>query len=330
MSRIVRFHQFGGPEVLRIEEAEPVEPGRGEVRMRIGAIGINRADILMRSGKYIETPVLPAGLGLEAAGVIDAIGPAVRDLAPGDVVSLIPPLSMACWPVYGELQVFPARHVIRHPPEIDLVTAAASWMQYLTAYGGLVELAGLAPGEPVLITAASSSVGLAAIQIANIIGAIPVAVTRTAQKRPALLAAGARYVLVSDTPRFAESLRTAAGPGGFRVVFDPVAGPGFEPIVDAMATGGILIEYGGLSPRPTPFPVGPVLAKSLTLRGYLVHEIITDAARLKRAKAFVLSGLQSGRLTPRIARVFPFEQIADAHAFLERNEHLGKVVVTLP
>ncbi|AYG57936.1 zinc-dependent alcohol dehydrogenase family protein [Rhizobium jaguaris] len=329
MSRVVRFHQVGGPDVLRIEDIEPMPPATGEVRITVKAIGINRADILMRSGTYIQTPTLPSGLGLEAAGVVDAVGAEVDGLSPGDVVSVIPPISMTRWPAYGEVAVFPAHHIVRHPPAIDFVTAAASWMQYLTAYGALIDIAGIAAGERVLITAASSSAGLAAIQIANGVGAIPIAVTRGYSKKQALLDAGAHDVIVADDDDFASNLLAASGRDGFRIVFDPVAGPAFMAIAAAMADGGMLIEYGGLSAQPTPFPVGSVLAKTLTLRGYLVHEIIRDPARLERAKTFILDGLSTGSLKPVIAKVFSFDQIAQAHAFLERNEHLGKVVVTV-
>lgn len=329
MARIVRFHHFGGPEVLRIEQVDLRPLASDEVQIRVKTIGINRADILMRSGAYIERPALPSGLGLEAAGIVDAVGSDVTDIRIGDTVSTIPPISMARWPAYGEVANFPARHIVRHPPEIDLVTAAASWMQYLTAYGALIDIADLRAGEPVLITAASSSVGLAAIQIANVVGALPIASTRGYGKRQALLDAGAHAVVETDDAMFEGNLLNAAGSQGFRVVFDPVAGPDFTALTAAMSPGGILIEYGGLSTKPTPFPVGDVLAKMLTLRGYLVHEIVADSNRLEKAKGYIIDGLSSGTLKPLIAATFPFERIADAHAFVERNQHVGKVVVTV-
>ncbi len=329
MARIVRFHHFGGPDVLKFEHMDPRPLAAEEVRIKVQAIGINRADILMRSGTYIERPALPSGLGLEAAGIVEAVGCAVAQVRVGDMVSTIPPISMARWPAYGEVAIFPARHIVRHPPDIDFVTAAASWMQYLTAYGALIDIAGIRAGEPVLITAASSSVGLAAIQIANAVGAVPIACTRSPAKRQALLEAGAHQVVECDDPMSAANLLKAGGDRGFRVVFDPVAGPAFTSITAAMAPGGILIEYGGLSSQPTPFPVGDVLTKMLTLRGYLVHEVVTDSTRLDRAKAYILDGLACGALKPLIAATFPFERIADAHAFVELNQHVGKVVVTV-
>ncbi|TJW82166.1 MAG: NADPH:quinone reductase, partial [Mesorhizobium sp.] len=295
MARVVRFHARGGPEVLRIEDVEVPPPGPGEVRIRVKALGLNRAEASLRKGSYIETPALPSGLGLEAAGIVEAVGEGVDDFAPGDVVSIIPPHSMGRWPAYGELVTFPAELVVKHPPSLGFEAAAATWMQYLTAYGALVDIARLGRGEPVVITAASSSVGLAAIQIAGMIGAVPIAVTRTSAKKSALLDAGAAYVVTSQEEDLEARLKEIA-PRGVRVVLDAVGGPIFAPLTAAMSRGGILLEYGGLSPEPTPFPLLAVLAKTLTLRGYLVHEITGDPVRLEAAKAFILDGLASGAL----------------------------------
>lgn len=329
MARLVRFHQHGGPEVLRIEHAEFPPPGPGEVQIRVKALGINRAEALLRAGAYIETPMLPSGLGLEAAGVIEILGEGVEDFAPGDAVSVIPPRSMIRWPAYGELVTYPAELVVKHPPSLDWQTAAAVWMQYLTAYGALIDIAGLISGDAVVVTAASSSVGLAAIQIANKVGATAIAVTRTSAKRQALLDAGAAEVVVLTEEDLTARLSEITGPRGARVVLDAIGGPIFEPLTAAMARGGILIEYGGLSPEPTPFPLSTVLAKTLTLRGYLVHEITGDAAKLEAAKAFILQGLEDGTLKPIIDRTFAFDQIVEAHRYLESNEQFGKIVVTI-
>jgi len=329
MARAVRFHQHGGPEVLRIETVDVAPPAKGEVQIRVRALGLNRAEALLRRGTYIETATFPSGLGLEAAGLVAAIGEDVAGIVPGDAVSIVPPLSMVRWPAYAEIATFPADLVVKHPPELGFETAAAVWMQYLTAYGALVDIAGLGRGDVVAITAASSSVGLAAIQIANRMGAVPVALTRTSAKRRALLDAGADHVIASEEEDIRSRLEAIAGANGVRTVFDAVGGPAFEPLTAAMSPGGMLIEYGGLSPEPTPFPLFNVLTKSLALRGYLVHEIIRDTVRLARAKAFILDGLSDGALKPVIARTFRFEDIVEAHRFLESNTQFGKIVVTI-
>lgn len=329
MARVVRFHEHGGPEVLRIEDIEVPWPGPGEVRIRVKALGLNRAEALMRAGTYIERPALPSGLGLEAAGTVEAVGEGVEGFAVGDAVSVVPPLSMARWPAYADLATFPAALVVKHPPGLGWEGAAALWMPYMTAYGALIALAGLGSGDRVVITAASSSVGLAAIQIANMVGASSIAVTRTCRKRQALRDAGASHVVVTEQEDLEARLRDIGGRDGVRVVFDAVGGPSFGPLTAGMSAGGILIEYGGLSPEPTPFPLFHVLSKRLTLRGYLVHEITGNAIRREAAKAFILRGLGSGALRPVVARSFPFERIVEAHRFLESNEQFGKIVVTV-
>lgn len=329
MPRAIRFHRFGGPEVLRIEEIPSPQPGPDEVRIRVKALGLNRAESLIRRNTYITTPTLPSGLGLEAAGIVDRVGEAVKGFNPGDAVSVIPSSSMVRWSAYGEEAVFPAKLVVKHPQELSWETAAALWMAYVTAYGALIEVAGLRRGDTVAITAASSSVGLAAIQIANALGAKPIAVTSSPAKAAALQAAGAAHVVLSGDGDLTATLVAAAAPGGVRVVFDAVAGPLFEPLTAAMAPSGILIEYGGLSDRPTPFPLPAVLGKQLTLRGYLMHAVTADEDQLARAKRFILEGLAAGWLTPVIDRVFPFEQIVEAHRHLESNTQFGKIVVTL-
>ncbi len=329
MARVVRFHEHGGPEVLRIENVDVRGPGRGEIQIRVKALGLNRAEASLRSGAYIEAAKLPSGLGLEAAGLIEAVGEGVDGFAPGDAVSIVPPLSMVRWPAYGELVTFPAALVVKHPPSLSWEAAAAVWMPYLTAYGALIEIAKLRRDDFVVITAASSSVGLAVIQIANLVGATTIAVTRTSAKKQALLEFGAAHVIASAEEDLQARLKDIAGPDGVRVVLDPIGGPIFEPLTAAMSRGGILIEFGGLSAEPTPFPLGTVLLKWLTLRGYLVHEITGNATRLEAAKAFVLDGLKSGSLKPVIAKTFPFDQIVEAHRFLESNEQFGKIVVTV-
>lgn len=329
MSRVIRFYEFGGPEVLRIENTDVPKPGQGEIRIRVKALGLNRAEALLRAGSYIETPQLPSGLGLEAAGIVETLGENVDGFDVGDAVSVVPPLSMVRWPAYGELATFPAELIVKHPPSLSWELAAAAWMQNLTAYGALIDVAKLQRGDFVVITAASSSVGIAAIQIANMVGAIPIAVTRTSAKRQQLLEVGAAHVVASAEEDLDVRLKVIAGPEGVRVVLDPVGGPIFEPLTAAMSRGGILIEFGGLSADPTPFPLFTVLSKSLTLRGYLVHEITADPGRLAAAKAFILRGLSSGLLRPVIAKIFPFERIVEAHQFLESNEQLGKIVVTV-
>ncbi len=329
MARVVRFHETGGPEVLRIEEREVPPPGKGEVQIRIHALGLNRAESMFRSGQYLEDPKLPARLGYEAAGTVAAIGPGVEGVEVGDAVSTIPSFSLNAYGLYGDLANAPAQAVVHHPASLSWVEAAAVWMQYLTAYGALIDIAGLTKGDAVVIPAASSSVGLAAIQIAHKLGATPIALTRGSSKRQALVDAGAAHVIATDEQDLVGEILGLTGGKGARVVFDPVGGPTFAKLARAMARLGILFLYGALSPEPTPLPLFDVLGKWITIRGYVLMEITSDPARLERGKRFVNEGLSEGSLKPIIARTFPLEEIVEAHRYLESNQQIGKIVVTV-
>jgi NADPH:quinone reductase-like Zn-dependent oxidoreductase len=329
MARVVRFHQVGGPEVLQVEELEVPPPVKGEVQIRIKALGLNRAEAMFRRGQYLEEPKLPARLGYEAAGTVAAVGPGVQGFKIGEAVSTIPSFSLNDYGLYGELANVPAHAVAHHPASLSWVEAAAVWMQYVTAYGALVDIGKLTKGDTLLIPAASSSVGLAAVQIANRVGAVPVALTRGKSKRQALLDAGATHVVVTDEQDLVKEVLGITGGKGANMVFDPVGGPTFAKLAQATARLGMLFLYGALSPEPTPLPLFDVLGKSLTVRGYVMMEITGVPERLERAKKFVNDGLAEGSFKPLVAKTFPLEQIVEAHRYLESNQQIGKIVVTV-
>ena len=329
MPKIVRFHQTGGADVLKLEDLPLVEPGKGEIRMKVEAIGLNRAEIMLRKGQYLEAPQLPSRLGYEAAGVIDAVGPDITDLRIGDRVSTIPSFPMSQYGVYGESAIVPAYAAAPYPDHLSAIEGAAIWMQYMTAYGALIEYGGLKKDDAVLITAGSSSVGLAAIQITKAAGGMAIATTRGADKKAFLLDAGADHVIVTDEEDLVEQGMSLTSGKGVRVVFDPVAGPLLEQLAAVTAPGGIIFEYGALAPHPTPYPLFPALAKGLTIRGYTLFEIVKNPEMLKRGKEYIYQGLESGALKPIIDRTFPLAEIAEAHRYMVSNQQKGKIVVTV-
>jgi NADPH:quinone reductase-like Zn-dependent oxidoreductase len=317
---------------MRLEALEVGEPGANEVRVRIEAIGLNRAEALFRAGRYIEQPELPARIGYEAAGVIEAVGAGVTGVSLGEAVCIIPGFSMNLYGVYAERAIVPASAVLKRPAGLGPVEAASIWMQYLTAYGPLVEIAQVAKDDAVVITAASSSVGLAAIQIANALGATPIAVTRTPAKEAGLRAQGAAHVVVAATQDLAAEVLRITGGRGARLAFDPIGGPIIAQLAAALGRGGWLVMYGNLSGKAheTPFPFGLSAVKGFSMRGFLVFELIQDPPRLAKARDFVERGLRSGTLKPVIDRTFTLDEIVEAHRYLESNQQLGKVVVTVP
>ena len=167
------------------------------------------------------------------------------------------------------------------------------------------------------------------IQIAKATGAVAIATTRGAEKKPSLIAAGADHVVVTNDEDLAERVKAITSGKGARIIFDPVAGPFVETLAEAAAPRGIIFEYGALSLAPTPFPLFPALKKGLTVRGYTLFEIVSDPETLERGKRYVYDGLASGVLKPLIDRTFPLEEIADAHRYMESNQQLGKIVVTV-
>jgi len=284
---------------------------------------------MFRSGTYLEQPKFPARLGYEAAGTVEAIGKGVQGLKVGDAVSTIPAFSQNQYGVYGDTAIVPAFAVAKHPASLSWTEAAAIWMQYSTAYGALIDIAGMKAGDTLLIQAASSSVGIAAIQIARMVGATPVALTRRSTKRKPLLDAGAAQVIATEEQDVVAEVKRLTGGKGAEIVFDPVGGPAITKLTAGMAERGILFIYGALSTEPTPLPLMNVLGKSLTIRGYVLFEITWDAVRLERAKKFIVGGLATGKLKPVIAKTFPLEQIVEAHRYLESNQQIGKIVVTV-
>src|ERR1700682_3552461 len=220
MTRSVRIHEFGGPEVLRVENVAVGEPGAGEVRLRIHAIGLNRTELTLRSGRLPVKPSLPSPIGFEAAGVIEALGSNVTGFSVGDRVALVPAYNASQYGLYGESSLAPARSLVAIPDSVDFVEAAATWVAFGTAWSGLVAVGALSAGQNVLVSAASSSVGLAAIQIANLLGARPIALTRTSTKAQALLAHGATAVVATEEQDVVAEVHRHTGGVGANLVFD--------------------------------------------------------------------------------------------------------------
>lgn len=205
-AKVVRFHKTGDASVLVTENLPVPKPGDYELCIKVEAIGLNRAEVMFRNGAYLETPQLPSRLGYEAAGIIDAVGQYVTDFEVGDRVSTIPSFSMGQYGVYAERAVVPVDSVTKSPESLTTQQCVSIWMQYLTAYGALVDIGQIKPGQLVLITAASSSVGIAAIQIAKIQGAEVIATTRDNSKKQFLLEQGADHVIQTSSDNLVSSL----------------------------------------------------------------------------------------------------------------------------
>lgn len=330
MTRIVQFHRAGPPDVLALDTVPLPEPGPGEVRIAVKAIGFNRADSMFREDNYVEGPEhFPARLGYEASGIVDAVGPGVTAPSIGDAVTVVPAFSLNQYGMHGEHVLAPVHALAPLPEGMTFEQGASVWSMFLTAYGALIAHAKVGAGDVVLIDAASSSVGLAAIQIANLAGATPIAITRTAAKRQKLLDNGAAHVIVTgEQDLVAEVLRITDGKGA-RVAFDAIGGEMVGALLRSLSPGGTLFAYGDLARKPVTIPWIPFVGSAATIRGYMVAEFTTDPEKFKTATAFLLDGFRSKALRPVIDRVFRLDEIVQAHRYLEANGQFGKIVAVV-
>lgn len=327
MTRAIRFHETGGPDKLLLEDIEVGAPGPGHVRIKVEAVGLNRAEAMYRAGNYPTKPALPSLIGYEGVGAVVALGDGVSDYALGQRVCVLPMISQGDYGIWADEAIVPTRILLPAPDGMDATHAAAIWMQYMTAYA-IYEVANVGPNDAVIIPAASSSVGVAAIQLCNWAGAIPIAATRTSAKADALKAVGAAHVVATEEEDLVARVMEITGGKGARCAFDPVGGPYVDTLARALAERGILFVYGGLSGQPTPYPHWPMAFKGCSMRGWVASEIWNHPHRFAAAREKVLAGLVLGKLEPVIAKVFNgLESLPEANAFLESNQQIGKVVV---
>ena len=328
MTKAVRIHAQGGPEVLQIEDVDLGDPGPGEVRVRVEAVGLNRSEAMFRAGRYPVPVKLPSPMGYEGVGTNEALGSGVEGFAVGDRVCVLP-MTQPSQGLWAEQAIVPARILLPAPPGLSAAEAASIWMQYMTAFA-LIEVANVGLDDGVIVRAASSSVGIAAIQLANWAGAVSIAATRTSAKEAALRELGAAHVVATDEEDLVERVTDITGGKGARTAFDPVGGPYVDTLAQALAPRGILFVYGGLSGEATPYPHWPMAFKGCSMRGWVASEIWNHPHRFEAAQEKILAGLAGGQLKPVIARTFHgLKEIAAANEFLESNQQVGKVVVTL-
>lgn len=245
---------------------------------------------------------------------------------PGQRVNIIPGAPLAAHGVCADWVNVPVSRILPCPEGLDDQQAAALWMSYGTPYGALVEVCRISKGQRVLITAANTTVGLAAIQIVRATGAIPIGTVLTENLRLPVQDAGAGAVIVLENEDLAQGLARAA-PDGIDAAFDAVGGPQVTDIAEATRERGTIVIHGALSNEATPFPLKTALRKNLSLRGYYYTSVTDDAAATARAQRFFVDGIAAGIISPRIDRCFTLEDIVKAHAYLESGQQFGKVVV---
>lgn len=317
----VRIHQHGGPEVLVYEEVALPEPAAGQVRIKIAAAGLNYIDTYHRTGLYPVT--LPFTPGMEAAGVVDAVGPDVAGVAVGDRVAYVfQPGS------YAEYSVVAADKVVPVPHEVDLQVAAAALLQGMTAHYLIHSTFPVQAGHTILIHAAAGGTGQLLVQMAKQQGARVFGTASTEEKAALARAAGVDEVIFYTREDFAAAVKRLTDGRGVDVVYDSVGQTTFEGSLDCLRPRGYLVLFGQSSGAVAPFnPLVLNTKGSLFLtRPSLGHYIATREELQQRAAA-VLNGIGAGTLTLRVDRTLPLAEAAAAHIALESRATAGKVLL---
>ena len=325
MSKAFRFHEHGGPEVLRFEDVDIGAPGPAEVRIRNVAVAINYRDVLMRRGVH-AVKSLPSAIGLESAGVIDAVGRDVRDLSVGDRVAYagMPEGS------YAELRIVPAARVIPLPADIDERTAASMMIRGMTARCLLTETYKVQPGDTILIHAAAGGVGLIMCQWAKHLGATVIGTVSSEAKADIARAHGCDHPIVYTREDFAARVRDITGGEGVPVVYDSIGKATFEGSLKCLRRRGVMASFGEASGDPDPMPPRRLGALGSI---YLTHPSVSNytvtRAELLAAAHDLFAMVGSGRIKIAISQTYPLRDAPRAHADIESRKTTGSIVLVV-
>jgi NADPH2:quinone reductase len=324
MARAIRFHQPGGPDVLRLEAVEVGAPGAGQVRLRHQAIGLNYADTYFRNGTY---PVpLPSGIGVEAAGIVEEVGAGVTNVAPGDAVAYTGFLNTLG--AYSDVRLVPAAPLIKLPAGIACETAAAMTMRGLTAAYLLRRIHPFAAGDTVLLHAAAGGLGLIVAQWAKLLGLTVIGTTSSAEKAVLARAHGCAHVIDYSREDVAKRVRELTDGRGADVVFDSVGKSTFMSSLDSLKRRGLLVCVGTASGTIPPFdPQLLAMKGSLYLTRPALADYIADPAEKAELAAEVFGHVAAGRIAIDIHQRYALEDAVRAHTDLESRRTVGSSIL---
>ena len=321
MTKAIRIHATGGPEVMRWEDVPTPDPGPGEALVRHAAIGLNYIDVYFRTGLY--KTALPATPGMEGAGTVIAVGAGVTTVKEGDRVAY----AGGALGAYAVTRVIAADRLVILPPAIDFTTAAAMMLQGMTAQYLIRRTYPVKPGETVLVHAAAGGVGLILCQWISSLGATVIGVVSTEAKAELASAHGAAHVIVGHANLAAE-VKKITGGAMVPVVYDSVGKDTFIPSLDSLAPLGMMVSYGNASGPVPPFDVGLLNVKgSLYLTRPSLGAYTTKRADLEHVAADLFAAVQSGAVKIRVNQTFPLSEAAAAHTALEARQTTGSTVL---
>jgi len=323
--RAVVIERPGGPDVLALQHVPTPEPQRHELLVRVHATALNRADLLQRRGSYPSPEGAPASIpGLEFAGIVEAVGDQVEGWAPGDRV-----MGLVGGGGYAEYVTLPASHALRVPDVLSLEQAAAVPEAYLTAHDALFTQAHAQAPERVLVHAIASGVGVATLQLCNAFGLRVIGTSRSEWKLERMRALGLEHAIDATRGDVADMVRAATHGEGVDVVVDLVGGAYLGANVSVLRPRGRLVVVGLVAGRTAELDMGMVLSRRLHIVGTAMRSrsVEEKAAVTRFFVEHALGLFERGVLVPVIDRVVPMAEVAEAHARMERNENVGKIVM---
>jgi len=322
MAKAIRFARTGGPEVLEMADVEVGEPGPGEARVRNHAIGVNFIDVYFRTGLY---PLdLPNGLGQEGAGVVEAVGPDVTHVKPGDRVAYAARPNGA----YSEVRVMPAAILVHLPDDISFETGAAAMLQGLTVQYLFRQTWKLAPGQTVLFHAAAGGVGLIACQWARAVGANLIGTVGSNDKAELARSHGATHVINYNTEDVVQRVMEITGGARVPVVFDSVGKDTFTRSLDCLAPLGLMVSFGNSSGPVPPFALSELVSRgSLFITRPTLQTYASTREQLEAMAADLFQMVSSGQVNIGINQRFPLADAAQAHIELEARRTTGKTIL---
>ena len=320
--KVIQISRSGGPEVLELRDVAETPPGAGQALIRQTAIGLNFIDTYHRSGLYPLT--YPAGLGMEAAGVVESVGAGVRDLAPGDRVAYCGPPPGA----YAEKRTVAVERLVKLPAGVDDRTAAASMLKGLTAWYLLRRSYAAKPGDTVLSYAAAGGVGLILGQWARSIGVKVIGVVGTAAKAELAKAHGCAEIVMADDPEFVAKVRRLSGGEGVAAVYDSVGKTTFYQSLDCLRRHGVMVTYGNASGPVEPFsPLELSKRGSLHVTRPVLFDFIATRQDLEAATAELFTLLAGGAVRIHVGQTYALKDVARAHQDLEARKTTGSTLL---